>query len=315
MRAARPRPRRDRLLRAMEIAGPDRLNVSSSINVTAKGLAKAESVLLPSDVLSKNGKLAGCKAATLKTLLTRTRPNLGNGVSGVLTAADGVSTDPISFSELIQGYIVHSDGTGSELPEALGGPLRAVFPDGVAIQSSVCGTPKPVNLKGLVKLELHSDYELKECSVARELTSAGPKIIAELEEYHSASLIAFGRVHGGVALPSAVAVAGLDARGLMLRITAPGGGEQTEALAPFPRPLANAADVLPLVLEMHRVAYAQLNWRFKIHSRYYTEPAAVACRVALRSPSNVAAATALLAGTAAAAVLLLRSGRNLKARG
>jgi hypothetical protein len=294
----------------MEIAGPDRLNVSSTISVTTKGLVKAESVPLPPEVLSNNSKLAGCKAISLKALLARTRPNLGNGVSGVLTAADGVSTDPIIFSELIQGYLVHSDATGAELPSALGGPIRAVFPDGVAIQSAVCGTPKPVSLKSLAMLTLHSEYELRELAAARELTRDGPRLVAELEEFHSASLFAFARVHGGVVLPSAVAVAGLDARGLTLRITvADGGGEQIEALAPFPRPISSASDVVPIAMEMHRAAFAQLDWRFKLHCRYYTEPVAVACRMALRSPANVAAATALLAGTAAAAVLLLRGRR------
>lgn len=294
----------------MEIAGPDRLNISSSINVAAKGLAKAESAPLPDAVAAK--KLVGCKAISLQTLLARTRPNLGNGVSGVFSAADGIMTDPITLPELVQGFIVHSDSSGAELPSSLGGPLRVVFPEGVAVQSSVCGTHmSPVNVKNVIKLELHSEYELKEQSVAKEMSNASPKIIAELEEYHKATLMALASVHGGCGMPLTVAIAGLDARGLMLRVSESDGGDEREILAPFPRPLVDAADVLGLVMEMHRAAFATLDWKFKLRSGYYTEPAVVACRVALaRSPSTAAAATALAASAAVVGVLLLRSRRR-----
>lgn len=46
---------------------------------------------------------------------------------------------------------MHSQPDGS--PLEAGGPLRAHFPAGVAVQDSICkGAPQPVSLKGLVQL-------------------------------------------------------------------------------------------------------------------------------------------------------------------
>ena len=86
----------------------------------------------------------------------------GAGVSGVFEAEDGARTEPIQMSELVQGTIVHSDPSGGPLPHKQGGPLRVTFPEGVAVQASVCGTAKPVNLKGALRLTLSSHFELKD---------------------------------------------------------------------------------------------------------------------------------------------------------
>lgn len=292
----------------MEITGPERLNVSSSINVGIKGLQKVESTLLAKDVVGT--KLAGCKGMSVKTLLSRTRPQLGNGISGVLVASDGVITDPIALHELEQGFIVHSDASGEELPPSLGGPLRAIFPEGVAVQNSVCGTPKPINLKGVVKLELHSEFELTSAKIHKELTASAPRLIAEMEEFHKATLLAFAAVYGGdlAAMPEAVAIAALDARGFSLRVTR-GGAAECDLLAPFPRPLAAASDVFPLAMEMHRACFAALSLSFKLRSGFYTEPVVVACRLASKSPRALLAVSAALATAATVAALMMRKTR------
>ena len=54
--------------------------------------------------------------------------SMGNGISGVLAASDGISTEPIAYEELTKGWIIHSDASGAELKQGQGGPLRVVFP-------------------------------------------------------------------------------------------------------------------------------------------------------------------------------------------
>ena len=58
----------------------------------------------------------------------------------------------------VQGIIVHTkaDRT-SALPLELGGPIRVIFPPDVGVQAAICGKPKPVNLKGVCRLELSAD--------------------------------------------------------------------------------------------------------------------------------------------------------------
>ena len=289
----------------MEIVGPDRLSVSSSINVTARGLAKVESQNLDASIAGS--KLGGCKATSIGALIHRIRPNLGNGVSGVFTAADGVHSDPIQLEDLVKGFIVHTDASGAELPLALGGPLRIIFPAGVAVQAAICGTPKAVNLKGAVKLELHSEYELTELRLSNALCKLAPQIILELEEAHSASLFGFARTFGGILDPAKVVVSGLDARGLSLNVTASSGLVSDDLLVPFPRPLLSVEEVMPLAMEMHRSAFANLDIAFKWQSRYYTEPVTVACRAALRSRRfNAVAALAVAVAAVGCARLAFR---------
>ena len=49
------------------------------------------------------------------------------------------------------------------------------------MQASVCGTPKPINLKGAVRLTLSSHFELKDARLARQLSATAPKAILDLE--------------------------------------------------------------------------------------------------------------------------------------
>ena len=145
---------------SLEIVGPERLSVSRSVTVAAKGIRKLES----SPVVG--GKLEGCLGASISALLAQVVGDCGDGVSGVFEAEDGAKTDPIEMSELMQGIIIHSDASGGLLSQKQGGPLRVTFPKGAAIQDSICGTAKPVNLKFAVRLTLSSHFEPTDASSA-----------------------------------------------------------------------------------------------------------------------------------------------------
>ena len=266
----------------MEITGPDRIHVSSSVNVTVKGL-KTLSV----DTLSKeelgNAKLAGCKGVSIGAILKRVRPNLGEGVSGAFVASDGATTDPIELDDLVTGWLLHSDATGAELPASLGGPLRLVYPPDSRV-TSICGKSTPLTLKGVLRLELYSAYELRTATVHRELSSAAPALIASMEADHHASLLAFAKVHGAIDQPARVVIAGLDARGYTLRVTSATGIQHDDFLVPFPRPLGSATrDVVAFTEEMSQQCFAKLDVRFKVRSGYYTEPWRMMCRARMRS--------------------------------
>ena len=106
---------------SLEVVGPERLSVSRSVTVTAKGIQKLES----SPVVG--GKLEGCLGASISALLARVVGECGAGVSGVFEAEDGAKTEPIEMCELVQGTIVHSDPSGGPLPHKQGGPLRVTL--------------------------------------------------------------------------------------------------------------------------------------------------------------------------------------------
>ena len=167
---------------SLEIVGPERLSVSRSVTVAATGIQKLKS----SPVVG--GKLEGCLGASISALLARVVGDCGDGVSGVFVAEDGAKTEPIEMFELLQGTIVHSDASSGLLSQKQGGPLRVTFPEGVAIQDSMCGTAKPVNLKGAVRLTLSSHFELKDARLARQLSAAAPKFILGLEERQAQKL-------------------------------------------------------------------------------------------------------------------------------
>mmetsp|Transcript_31822 Transcript_31822/g.83171 ORF Transcript_31822/g.83171 Transcript_31822/m.83171 type:complete len:288 (-) Transcript_31822:427-1290(-) len=285
----------------MEITGPERLHVSSSINVTVKGLQRLQAEVLSADIVG--AKLAGCKAASISSLLARTRPNMGEGISGVFTASDGATTDPIAWEDLITGWIVHSS-QDSDLPPALGGPLRVVFPNGSSV-TSICGKPTPLTLKGAIALKLCSAFELKDASVDRAVKSTAPQLITTIEEDHMASLLAFAKIFGGVEQPASVVLAALDARGFTLRITQ-AQGTAVEQLVPFPRPLKSVDDISTLLLEMHGAAYATLSFGFKLRAGYFSEPLLVALRNARRSPTFWPAVGASAAAATAVAYLTVR---------
>ena len=103
-------------------------------------------------------KLAGCLGVSMDAVLTSLHhgEKLSRFVKGWYFAADGTKTEEIVLKELECGILVHSEATGDDLPASKGGPLRVVYPQGVAVQSAICGTPKAVNLKGVVRLSLLS---------------------------------------------------------------------------------------------------------------------------------------------------------------
>ena len=96
---------------SLEIVGPERLSVSRSVTVAAKGIQKLESSPVT------GGKLEGCLGASIGALLAKVVGDCGDGVSGVFEAEDGAKTDPIEMSELVQGTIIHSDASGGPLSQ------------------------------------------------------------------------------------------------------------------------------------------------------------------------------------------------------
>ncbi|KAJ1445778.1 hypothetical protein M885DRAFT_625875 [Pelagophyceae sp. CCMP2097] len=114
--------------------------------VASFGLAELKA--LP-PVSVDSGKLEGYRGCAVSALLGGAECS-----TGVFCAGDGVCTDAVSSKDLGRGVIVYGDASGAGL-EA-GGPLRLWFPDGAALQKSVCGKLEtaPANLKGVVQLAL-----------------------------------------------------------------------------------------------------------------------------------------------------------------
>ena len=108
-----------------------------------------------------SGAKQGCLGASVPAVLAACPLNVVKAsavcAEGVFKAADGVATAPISRADLMKGFLVHSDEDGK--PIAKGGPLRLAFPDGVAVQSAICGTAKPPDLKDCVSLELRDEVQ------------------------------------------------------------------------------------------------------------------------------------------------------------
>ena len=103
-----------------------------------------------------DGKLAGFLGCNLSSVVDAARAAglvFNNTVGGKFVASDGVESGIVASAELGVGVVVYADADGA--PLATGGPLRLVYPEGVAVQASVCGkNPGPLQLKMLVRLEL-----------------------------------------------------------------------------------------------------------------------------------------------------------------
>lgn len=287
---------------SLEIVGPERLSVSRSISVTAKGLKTLE--VTPTPV---GGKLAGCVGASVGALLAKVVGECGDGVSGIFEAADGASTDPIAMHELVQGVVLHSDSSGAALPEKMGGPLRVVFPEGVAVQDSVCKTKQSsINLKMAVKLTLSSQFELKDAKLAQELSRIAPKAILELEQEHAHTVLAMAAHYGGMVDATAANIRALDARGFTFAVTTADGAEREGVLAPFPRPLEAGTDVAAqlaqLVAEMRATAFGALGLRFRLRSykRNFVDPPRRYCSAILLGAAALAALAAVYCARARA---------------
>ena len=112
---------------------------------------------LPVPSGSKQGYLGASVPAVLAACPLNVVKASAVCAEGVFKAADGVATAPISRADLMKGFLVHSDEDGK--PIAKGGPLRLAFPDGVAVQSAICGTAKPPDLKDCVSLELRDEVQ------------------------------------------------------------------------------------------------------------------------------------------------------------
>lgn len=99
-------------------------------------------------------KLAGCRGVPVSALIPAD-VLAESSAHAIFTAADLV-TEPIPLAECAQGVIVHSEADGSPLGVSLGGPLRAWYPPGVAVQASGCGGQAPVNVKNVLSLTFAS---------------------------------------------------------------------------------------------------------------------------------------------------------------
>ena len=118
-------------------------------------IKRLPSVPVPSG--SKQGYLGASVPAVLAACPLNVVKASAVCAEGVFKAADGVETAPIARADLMKGFLVHSDEDGK--PLAKGGPLRLAFPENVAVQSAICGTAKPPDLKSCVSLELRHEVQ------------------------------------------------------------------------------------------------------------------------------------------------------------
>ena len=126
---------------SLVIDGPSTPTKHRNFQLSVSGLRRLEKTLVsdPDHAI----KLAGCATVVIGTVLEKFVgvDNLP-ALVGVLHASDGVATNPIHIDELCKGLLIHTDYSGEALPASQGGPLRIIFPKGIAVQSSVCGTPE-----------------------------------------------------------------------------------------------------------------------------------------------------------------------------
>ena len=125
---------------------------STMMEFTERHLGEFPAAVVP----AAGNKLEGSIGVSISALLPEHVSKLVLP-SGTLSAADGLVTGAIGLADLKQGIIIHSRQDGSPLPKEMGGPLRAWFPPGCAVQESKCGMgPVPVNVKGVVELRVRS---------------------------------------------------------------------------------------------------------------------------------------------------------------
>ena len=92
-----------------------------------------------------DGKFAGYKGCPVRALL-----NEGQSTgTGVFTAGDGMSTEPVAFDILVQGILLHTDASGNALKH--GGPLRLWFPSECGLR---CASGNPLAVKDVRRFEL-----------------------------------------------------------------------------------------------------------------------------------------------------------------
>ena len=79
---------------------------------------------------------------------------LGKATAGVGVIQGDTETEKINYAELAQGVLLYQRPDGSPLPLAQGGPLRAVFPAGVALEADEEGCDSPADVKDVRGIEL-----------------------------------------------------------------------------------------------------------------------------------------------------------------
>ena len=68
--------------------------------------------------------------------------------------AGDTETEQIDYVQLAHGVLLHSGADGLPLPATRGGPLRAVFPVGVALQDDEGGAAAPADVSDVRLLTL-----------------------------------------------------------------------------------------------------------------------------------------------------------------
>ena len=173
----------DVMVSGVPSGGSSSLSVFSLTAEQLRGMRKPREVHVITE--AESTKLAGCIAWPLSELVTLAGDLAGSPLDArsvsVFTASDGLTCDPVSLADLSQGFIVHSGAAGE--PLKAGGPLRACFPAGVAVQKSKCGMVGPVNVKGVVRLSISVPEDLSISIAAAIPASAAPAIASKRSWY------------------------------------------------------------------------------------------------------------------------------------
>ena len=88
----------------------------------------------------------GCSGLSIRHLL-------GKATSGVGVLQGDTETEKIDYAELGQGVVLYLDQNGDAINSEQGGPIRAVFPQGVAMQDD-SDPPTPADVRDLRVLVL-----------------------------------------------------------------------------------------------------------------------------------------------------------------
>ena len=119
----------------------------SKAKVTLDDLRDLEVTLLESPPFPV--ELKGCSGASVHHLL-------GKATAGFGVISGDEETEKIDYADLAKGVLVHSGPGGRQPLEAdMGGPLRIVFPAGVALQADEeGGTASPADVRDVRLLSL-----------------------------------------------------------------------------------------------------------------------------------------------------------------
>jgi len=243
------------------VANMELLLCSESTAVPLAAVRGAPSYVVPAEL---SPKLAGCTGALISAIFPPISPHL----VGVLIASDGLVTQPILASELVQGVLLHTAADGSALSN-----MRAWFPPGIAVQPSPCKTHvSAVNVKGVIACVV------VEKDVADALAMSEARIISHMNTDHADSLVAFARVFGGLPDAGSTTLTGVNVAGFSMCVTLSKSKETSSLLVRYSRPVRAASEIRSIAVEMHQAAYSALGLRYRLSQGYYLKTVAMAMR-------------------------------------